>query len=36
MGRWSWGSRFADINNDGLEDLLVSNGNMTSETTADL
>lgn len=36
MGRWSWGSTFADINNDGLEDLLVSNGYMTSENQDDL
>jgi hypothetical protein len=36
MGRWSWGSTFADINNDGMEDLLVSNGYMTSENQDDL
>ncbi len=26
MGRWSWGSLFADLNSDGLQDLLVANG----------
>lgn len=36
MGRWSWGSQFADLNNDGLEDLLVSNGYLTSEKPDDL
>jgi hypothetical protein len=36
MGRWSWSSLFADINNDGLEDLLVSNGYLTAEKPDDL
>lgn len=36
MGRWSWGSIFADINNDGWEDLLVANGYLTQEPTNDL
>jgi hypothetical protein len=36
MGRWSWGSNFADINNDGWDDLLVTNGYITGETTNDL
>lgn len=36
MGRWSWGSLFTDINNDGWEDLLVSNGYMTQDTKDDL
>ena len=30
MGRWAWGSIFADLNNDGWEDLLVGNGMITS------
>ena len=29
MGRWAWGSRFADINNDGWEDIFVANGFIT-------
>jgi FG-GAP-like repeat len=29
MGRWSWGCCFADLNNDGWEDLLAGNGNIT-------
>ena len=36
MGRWAWGSNFADINNDGWDDLLVANGFVTSEDTGDL
>ena len=36
MGRWAWGSQFADANNDGWEDLLVLNGNITSENSGDL
>ena len=36
MGRWSWASKFADINNDGLEDLLVANGFVTGRDTNDL
>ncbi len=35
-GRWAWGSIFADINNDGWDDLLVLNGNITAEKPADL
>ena len=26
MGRWAWGSTFADLNNDGREDIFVANG----------
>jgi hypothetical protein len=29
MGRWAWSSAFVDFNNDGWEDLLVSNGFLT-------
>lgn len=36
MGRWSWSSLFTDLNNDGLEDLLVSNGYLTAENPDDL
>ena len=37
MGRWSWGSLFADINNDGWQDLLIGNGYITGDdTTGDL
>ena len=36
MGRWAWDAKFADINNDGWEDLLVANGYITQEDTGDL
>ncbi|MCA9168776.1 MAG: VCBS repeat-containing protein, partial [Planctomycetales bacterium] len=36
MGRWAWSSKFADINNDGREDLLVANGYFTHERPDDL
>lgn len=36
MGRWAWGSKFADLNNDGLEDLYVANGFISTEDTGDL
>jgi hypothetical protein len=36
MGRWSWSSLFADLNNDGWEDLLVANGYITTDDTGDL
>ena len=36
MGRWAWGSGFVDINNDGLEDLIVANGFVTQEDPGDL
>lgn len=36
MGRWAWSSLFADLNNDGHEDLLVANGFITQEKADDL
>ena len=36
MGRWAWGSRFIDINNDGWQDLLVGNGFLTQGKADDL
>ncbi len=36
MGRWSWSSVFADLNNDGWEDLVVANGNLTQTLPDDL
>ena len=36
MGRWAWGSNFADINNDGWEDLYVTNGFFTTADAGDL
>lgn len=36
MGRWSWGSKFVDVNNDGREDLFVANGYITGPDTDDL
>jgi hypothetical protein len=36
MGRWAWGAKFADLNNDGWEDIYVANGFITTEDTDDL
>ena len=36
MGRWSWGSLFTDVNNDGWDDLVVLNGYLTGQTSGDL
>ncbi|MEM7313876.1 MAG: VCBS repeat-containing protein, partial [Planctomycetota bacterium] len=36
LGRWAWGSRFLDLNNDGWQDLLVTNGFLTQNNTGDL
>ena len=35
-GRWAWSSVFADIDNDGWDDLLIANGYLTTEDTGDL
>ena len=37
MGRWAWASPFADLNNDGWDDMIVANGLVTNtEDTGDL
>jgi hypothetical protein len=36
MGRWAWGSLFADINNDSWDDIIVVNGHLTAEDPSDL
>ena len=36
MGRWAWGSMFVDVNNDGWDDLVVANGNITNVNPKDL
>jgi hypothetical protein len=37
MGRWAWSSQWADLNNDGWEDILIANGYLTGEaSTGDL
>ncbi|NOT29956.1 MAG: VCBS repeat-containing protein [Planctomycetes bacterium] len=36
MGRWAWGALFADLNNDGWQDLLSPNGFLTEELSDDL
>lgn len=36
MGRWAWGSKFIDINNDGWLDILVANGYISADDTGDL
>ena len=35
VGRWAWSTQFLDINNDGLEDIFVTNGYITTEDTGD-
>ena len=35
LGRWAWGSIFTDLNNDGLDDLYVPNGFITSRSDPD-
>ncbi len=37
IGRWAWGSKFVDLNSDGWEDLVVTNGFITQpDDTGDL
>lgn len=36
MARWAWSSCFADVNNDGFQDIVVANGNFTGEDSDDL
>ena len=36
MARWCWGSRFADLDNDGWQDILAANGFISTPDTGDL
>lgn len=36
VGRWAWGSLFADFNNDGWQDIAVANGFITQQDSGDL
>jgi VCBS repeat protein len=36
LGRWAWGARFVDFNNDGYDDIYVPNGFITGPDTGDL
>lgn len=36
MGRWAWASALADFNNDGWDDALITNGNVTGVFADDL
>ena len=36
VGGWAWGSKFFDLNNDGLEDIYSPNGFVTNRETDDL
>ena len=36
MGRWAWASKFVDLNNDGWQDLVVTNGYVTNTDSGDL
>jgi hypothetical protein len=36
MGRWGWGAKFVDLNNDGYDDIVVPNGFLTGVVEDDL
>ncbi|MDG2125543.1 MAG: VCBS repeat-containing protein [Verrucomicrobiales bacterium] len=36
MGRWAWGSKYADPNYDGSDDIVVANGYLTNTAPDDL
>jgi hypothetical protein len=36
MGRWGWGARFVDLDNDGFDDLVVPNGFLSGAIEDDL
>ena len=36
MGRWSWGAKMCDLDNDGWQDMVVTNGFLTREINEDL
>ena len=36
MGRWGWGARFCDLNNDGYDDIVAPNGFLTGRLKDDL
>jgi hypothetical protein len=36
VGRWAWGSKFFDLNNDSWDDLVVTNGFITTDDSGDL
>lgn len=36
MGRWAWSSNFFDLDLDGLEDIFITNGYITNESSKDL
>lgn len=35
MGRWGWGARFCDLDDDGREDIVAPNGFLTGHSAAD-
>ncbi|MFT4546724.1 MAG: hypothetical protein ACI8XO_001689 [Verrucomicrobiales bacterium] len=36
LGRWAWSSKFADLDNDGWQDIVVANGFITQQDSGDL